>query len=156
MNRLLNIWLPVMFLIAVYSCDKSDSEPAYPFDIPEGYELVWNDEFDEGQIDSEKWTFETGDGTDFGLPYGCWEIIEVSLTGPGCGEIDIMEMPGHNPYKTYGSIHYVDAENRKGESQGTHETSGSSFSEEYSIFTLVLTPETLSFKVNGFVEYAIP
>ncbi len=54
MKRILNIWLPAMFLIAVYSCDKSDSEPTYPFDVPEGYELVWNDEFDEGQIDPGK------------------------------------------------------------------------------------------------------
>ena len=231
MKRLLKIWLPAMFLIAAYSCEKSDPEPAYSFDIPEGYKLVWHDEFDAGQIDPQKWTFETGDGTDFGLPAG-WgnnelqiyttndENARVGMDGdisalkitalkhgendytsaklttnglfsmrfgrvdvraklpegqglwpaiwmlgdnrdivdwPGCGEIDIMEMLGHNPYKIYGSIHYVDAENRKGESQGTYESSGSAFSEDYNIFTLVWTPETLSFKVNEvkFHEVAI-
>jgi len=226
MIRFLNLCLPAMFLITAYSCEKSDSKPDYPFDIPDGYKLVWNDEFDEGQVDPQKWTFETGDGTDFGLPRG-WgnnelqiyttsdDNVRVDMDGdvsaliitalkhgendytsaklttnglfsmrfgrvdvraklpegqglwpaiwmlgdnrsivdwPGCGEIDIMEMLGLNPYKIYGSIHYVDAENRKGESQGVYETSGISFSEDYHVFTLVWTPEALSFKVDG-VKY---
>jgi len=226
MKRLFCIWLPAIFMVVASSCDKNDIGPDYPFDIPDGYKLVWNDEFDEGQIDPQKWTFETGDGTEFGLPkgwgnnelqiyttseenarigtdgdvsaliitalkhgendytsaklttnglfsmrfgrvdvraklpegQGIWPAIWMLgdnrdiVDWPGCGEIDIMEMLGHDPYKIYGTIHYVDAENRKGESQGVYETSGSSFSEEYHVFTLVWTPETLSFKVND-VKY---
>jgi len=226
MKRLLNFWMPVIFIIGAYSCNKSDSGPDNNIDIPEGYYLVWNDEFDEEQIDSQKWTFETGDGTDFGLPRGwgnnelqiytsneenarvgrdgdvsaliitalkhgpndytsarlttkglfsmrfgridvraklprskgIWPAIWMlgdnitEVNWPGCGEIDIMEMLGHDPYKIFGTVHYVDGENRKGENQGVYETSGPGFSEGYHVFTLVWTPETLSFLVNG-VKY---
>ena len=223
MKRLLKFWLPAIFIFAVFACSDNDIDPIDKIDIPEGYVLVWNDEFNEGQIDPLKWTFETGDGTDYGLPVG-WgnnelqiyttseenarvdqdgDVSALIITAvkhgendyssaklttnglfsmrfgrvdvraklpegqgiwpaiwtlgdnrsivdwPGCGEIDIMEMLGHNPYKIYGSIHYVDADNRKGESQGVYETSGASFSEDYHVFTLVWTPETLSFKVDG-------
>lgn len=34
-------------------------------DVPEGWELVWNDEFSEPEIDRKKWGFNTG-GTGFG------------------------------------------------------------------------------------------
>ncbi len=226
MERLLKILLPAIFVIAAYACEKNDTDPTDAIDIPEGYVLVWNDEFDEGQIDPQKWTFETGDGTDYGLPRG-WgnnelqiytnsdENARVGMDGdisalmitavkhaendytsaklttnglfsmrfgridvraklpegqgiwpaiwmlgdnreivdwPGCGEIDIMEMLGHDPNIIYGSIHYVDKENRKGESQGVFEAPGASFSEAYHVFTLVWTPEKLSFMVDG-VQY---
>lgn len=38
--------------------------------VPTGYSLVWADEFSGDQIDAAKWTYETGDGTDYGLPPG--------------------------------------------------------------------------------------
>lgn len=31
-------------------------------DVPEGYELVWNDEFDEGDAPGSEWSYETGGG----------------------------------------------------------------------------------------------
>ena len=30
--------------------------------------LVWNDEFNDGQLDPELWFFETGDGSQYGIP----------------------------------------------------------------------------------------
>lgn len=47
-------------------------------EVPEGYELIWNDEFNDGVINSENWTYETGDGTDFGLPKG-WGNSELQV-----------------------------------------------------------------------------
>ena len=38
--------------------------------IPDGYVLEWSEEFDGTAINSSFWNFETGDGTDFGLPAG--------------------------------------------------------------------------------------
>ena len=223
MKRIFKIWLPAIIMIAAISCSENDIEPADKIEVPDGYVLVWNDEFNNGQIDPLKWTFETGDGTDYGLPRG-WgnnelqiyttsdenarldmdgDISALIITAlkhgendftsaklttnglfsmrfgrvdvraklpkgqgiwpaiwtlgdnrdvvdwPGCGEIDVMEMLGHEPNKIYGSIHYVDGENRKGESQGYYEVSNPDFSEEYHVFTLDWTPETLSFMVDG-------
>lgn len=205
-----------------FACSDNDLKPEDQIKVPEGYVLVWNDEFNDGQIDPENWTWETGDGTDYGLPKG-WgnnelqiytthdENARVGLDGevsaliitavqhgpndytsaklttqglfsmrfgrvdvraklpkgqgiwpaiwmlgdnrdivgwPGCGEIDIMEMLGHEPDKIYGTVHYVDGDNRKGENQGVFETSGPDFSQAYHVFTLEWTPETMVFKVD--------
>lgn len=223
MRRFLKLWLPVIFLFALFACSDNDAEPTDNIEIPEGYVLVWNDEFDEGQIDPLKWTYETGDGTDYGLPAG-WgnnelqiytqneenarvemdgEVSVLSITAlkngendytsaklttnglfsmrfgridvraklprgqgmwpaiwmlgdnrdivdwPGCGEIDIMEMLGHEPGKIYATVHYVDEENRKGDSQGYYESAAPDFSEDYHVFSLDWTPEALMFMVDG-------
>jgi beta-glucanase (GH16 family) len=225
MKSFYKITLIAMVAIAS-SCGKKDLNPDNEIDIPAGYVLVWNDEFNDGWVDSEKWNYETGDGTDYGLPVG-WgnnelqvytsseenskvdqdgDISALVITArkngtndftsaklttnglfsmrfgridvraklpegkgiwpaiwmlgdnkdiviwPGCGEIDIMEMLGNDPNKVYATVHYVDGENRKGETQGINETTGISFSQAYHIFTLVWTPETLSFEVDG-VKY---
>jgi beta-glucanase (GH16 family) len=230
MRKLFKISLPAILLIAFYSCSDNDVDPIDRIDTPDGYVLAWNDEFNNGQIDPLKWTFETGDGTDYGLPRG-WgnnelqiyttsdENARVDMDGdvsaliitalkhgendftsaklttnglfsmrfgrvdvraklpkgqgiwpaiwtlgdnrevvdwPGCGEIDIMEMLGQQPNKIYGTIHYVDGENRKGESQGYYEVSGSDFSEAYHVFSLVWTPETLTFMVNDVKYHEVP
>jgi beta-glucanase (GH16 family) len=223
MKKLVEILIAAIFIMAMYSCNKNEPGPADEIDIPEGYVLIWNDEFNNGQIDSQKWNFETGDGTDYGLPRGWGNnelqiytdkeenarvgqdgdesalIITAVKTGdnaytsaklttnglfssrfgridvraklprgqgiwpaiwmlgdnidvvswPGSGEIDIMEMLGNNPGKIYSTVHYVDGENRKGENQGSYQSSGSDFSEAYHVFTLVWTHETLSFHVDG-------
>lgn len=216
----------IAMVAIVSSCGKKDLNPDNEIDIPSGYVLVWNDEFNDGWVDSEKWNYETGDGTDYGLPVG-WgnnelqiftsseenskvdqdgDISALVITArkngtndftsaklttnglfsmrfgridvraklpegkgiwpaiwmlgdnkdivnwPGCGEIDIIEMLGNEPNKVYATVHYVDGENRKGETQGMYETTGISFSQAYHIFTLVWTPETLSFEVDG-VKY---
>ncbi|MEJ2594023.1 MAG: glycoside hydrolase family 16 protein [bacterium] len=51
-------------------CKKNNDEPENKIDIPEGYQLEWSDEFDGNGIDATNWNFETGDGTDYGLPPG--------------------------------------------------------------------------------------
>jgi beta-glucanase (GH16 family) len=40
--------------------------------------MVWNDEFDDPDIDTVSWNFETGDGTDFDLPPG-WGNDELQI-----------------------------------------------------------------------------
>ena len=45
---------------------------------PEGYSLVWSDEFDGQSIDPSNWVFETGDGTNYGLPSG-WGNNELQI-----------------------------------------------------------------------------
>ena len=226
MKKTISLWLTATLVIASNSCSKDDPKQSDSIDIPDGYELLWHDEFHVGSVDPQKWAYETGDGTDYGLPSG-WGNNELQLytsneensrvgqdgdvsaliitaryhgynqftsaklttkglfsmrfgridvraklpegkgiwpaiwmlgdnrdivDWPGCGEIDIMEMLGHEPDKAYATVHYVNGERRKGESQEMHISSGQSFSEAYHVFTLLWTPETLSFEVDG-VKY---
>jgi beta-glucanase (GH16 family) len=223
MKKTISLWLTATLIIASTSCSKDDPKQGDSIDLPEGYELLWNDEFNDDRIDPLKWTYETGDGTDYGLPRG-WGNNELQLytsseenshigqdgdvsaliitakndgdnqytsaklttkglfsmrfgridikaklpegkgiwpaiwmmgdnrdmvDWPGCGEIDIMEMLGHEPDKVYGTVHYVNEERRKGDSQGMHVSSSQNFSDGYHVFTLVWTPETLRFEVDG-------
>ena len=46
--------------------------------VPEGYSLVWADEFNGDVISPDNWNFEYGDGTDYGLPPG-WGNNELQL-----------------------------------------------------------------------------
>ena len=56
-------------LVFIYACDKDEAiipgQNAY-----NGYTLEWSDEFDDPSIDSNNWTYELGDGTDYGLKSG--------------------------------------------------------------------------------------
>lgn len=62
------------FSLAFTACKDDDevkdntSNTGIP--VPSGYQLVWYDEFDANSIDPANWNFETGDGTDYGLPPG--------------------------------------------------------------------------------------
>lgn len=207
------------FIWFLTSCSSEDDKVAPNVTQYEGYSLVWNDEFDGSALDRSKWTYETGDGADYGLPSG-WgnnelqsyedDISTVSIQNedersvlkitafkngpglyrsgkittqdllsvrygrieasmklpegqgiwpafwalgvnhqdpvdwPGCGEIDIMEMLGHEPDRIYSTVHYVDGENSKGELQG-EAVSTADLSEEFHRYRLDWSPEKLSF-----------
>ena len=63
----------LLFLVALtilVSCQDDDVSPMDDITPPAGYSLIWNDEFNDGAINPENWTFQTGDGTDYGLPAG--------------------------------------------------------------------------------------
>lgn len=62
------------------SCNKKDNndEPVDEIDVPEGYSLVWSEEFNETSINMAKWQYETGDGTNYGLPVG-WGNNELQI-----------------------------------------------------------------------------
>ncbi|MCH1445172.1 MAG: fasciclin domain-containing protein [Luminiphilus sp.] len=44
----------------------------------DGYTLVWHDEFDGSELNADDWNYETGDGTEFGLPAG-WGNDELQI-----------------------------------------------------------------------------
>ena len=46
-----------------------------------GCTLVWSDEFDGSSVDPSKWSFQTGDGTEVGLPPG-WGNNELQFYRP--------------------------------------------------------------------------
>ncbi len=209
----------------LWSACSTDDDPGAGSTITEydGFTLVWSDEFDGTSLDRGTWTFETGDGTEFGLPAG-WGNSELQLytenaenvsiqqdgdanvlaitaqqngtdysstkittrglrsvrfgkvearikmpTGqgiwpafwmlgdnfqdpidwPGSGEIDIVEMLGHDTDQIYSTVHFTNSEQDLESIQGEFNASGSTFDEAYHLYTLDWTPESMTFYVDG-------
>ena len=55
----------LMAAVFLSSCNKAGSNKKA--EAPEGWHLVWNDEFNGNKIDSTKWDFQTGTGSQYGL-----------------------------------------------------------------------------------------
>lgn len=183
-------------------------------EAPDGWQLVWNDEFDGDEIDVQKWGYDKG-GSGFGnnelqyytdrpenasvsdgvltitaiaerylgrdyssaklrtlgladwrygrfdirakLPYGqgiwpaFWMLPIQSKYGgwPSSGEIDIMEMVGHTPAITHGTLHY-------GESIGQHVYTGTYctlsdgiFADDFHVFSVIWEPDSFTWYVDG-------
>lgn len=72
--------------------------------------------------------------------YGQW---------PVCGEIDCMEVMGHETDKVYGTIHYGAPHEEK---QGTYTVSENDFAESFHKFTCVWDPGRITWYVDG-VKY---
>ena len=69
--------------------------------------------------------------------YGSW---------PRCGEIDIMEVLGHEPNEAYGTIHYG---NPHQESQGSYILNGETFADDYHVFAVEWEPSEMRFYIDG-------
>jgi beta-glucanase (GH16 family) len=77
-NKKMQKILLIAVIVLFAACSSDNDNPSPSIQQYDGYTLVWNDEFDGAQVDREKWTYETGDGTDFGLPPG-WGNNELQL-----------------------------------------------------------------------------
>jgi beta-glucanase (GH16 family) len=222
MKQVLVSLLAIIFLL-FSGCKKEDPGPTGTIDVPEGYTLVWSDEFDGSGINTANWNYQTGDGTDYGLPsgwgnnelqiytdngenaaiqidegrsvlaitalkdnskgytsarlstkgnigmrfgrlevraklpegQGIWPAIWMlgdnidQIDWPGCGEVDIVELLGHEPDIFYTTLHYVNGVQEKGESQNTFKLTSGTFSDTYHIFTMDWTPEVMTFMLDG-------
>ncbi len=220
--KILKLSLISLLLGLSISCDKNDIDPNDQIEIPEGYSLLWSDEFNEPTVNPSNWTYETGDGTDFGLPagwgnnerqiytssnensgietnegnsvlaitavddgsggytsaklttkglfsirfgrieikaklpkgQGIWPAIWMLgdnnnlIDWPGCGEIDIVEVLGHQPSQLNTTLHFTNVEHKHSEIQSVKELSSGDFSDQYHVFTLDWTPETLTFSLD--------
>lgn len=60
-KQILTITTSLTLITALISCSKNNS--------PKGYHLVWSDEFNGSKIDSSKWDFQIGTGTEYGLDH---------------------------------------------------------------------------------------
>ena len=59
-SRKEQIFILIFFASILFSCDTKDYEQKSSSSIPEGYSLVWSDEFDiDGLPDSNKWNYDT-------------------------------------------------------------------------------------------------
>lgn len=67
-SRLRSTFVGLGLVLLVSSCDNSvDVEIPDPLATPDGWNLVWSDEFDGDSVDPAKWEFQLGDGCDIGL-----------------------------------------------------------------------------------------
>jgi beta-glucanase (GH16 family) len=68
---------------------------------------------------------------------------------PACGEIDIMELVGHEPSTVHGTAHWGNqgqsSSDRKGSS---YALSGEKFSEKYHVFSLIWEPNSIKWLVD--------
>lgn len=176
--------------------------------------MVWNDEFNSGEIDTSKWNFvvagggfgnnehqfytdrkknarieqgrlimeahkEVYKGSDYTSSklftegkgdwlygkfeariktpqgQGIWPAFWMMPTGydknygmwPMCGEIDIMEILGHEPKTTYGTLHYGKPHTHTGKSYQL--PSGASFADGFHVFTTEWEPGIIRWYVDG-------
>ncbi len=76
----------------IWTSCSTDDDPETDSAITEyeGFTLVWSDEFEGASLDRGNWTFETGDGTDFGLQAG-WGNSELQLYTENTDNITIQQ-----------------------------------------------------------------
>lgn len=192
--------------------------PNTGFSTPESYDgmtLLWSDEFDGEQLNSEFWTHEIGNGewgwgnnelqfyrtdntsivdgnlviearNEFfnGFQYtssrfitkekfefthgrvdirarlpegqGIWPALwmlgeNINTVGwPRCGEIDIMEIVGHEPNILHGTVHYANPNgDRIQNGNDTRLTGGKKFSDEYYVFSLEWEEDSIRWYLNN-------
>ncbi|MCD1258661.1 S-layer homology domain-containing protein [Paenibacillus athensensis] len=77
-----------------------------------------------------------------------WMMPSASQFGgwPASGEIDIMELLGHEPNKVYGTIHYGNPYNHTG---GNYTLENGSFSDDYHTFSVEWAPGQIQWFVDG-------
>ena len=66
---------------------------------------------------------------------------------PVCGEIDIMELVGHEPDKVHGTVHYDNS--GYATSSDSYKLSSGDFSDKFHVFTLVWEPNKMTWYVDG-------
>ncbi len=75
---------------------------------------------------------------------------------PGCGEIDILELLGHEPNTIHHNVHYTNSGNAHEELLGSHVLSSGSFSSDYHVFALDWTPQSLVYRIDGQMTHQVP
>ncbi|MBT8402197.1 MAG: glycoside hydrolase family 16 protein [Rhodothermia bacterium] len=62
LSRAMGIFALAFAVIGLASCSSTDNPVEPDVDTPDGFTLVWNDEFDGNALDLSKWEAQTGDG----------------------------------------------------------------------------------------------
>jgi len=84
---------------------------------------------------------------------GIWPAIWMlgenitTISWPACGEIDIMELVGHEPSKSHGTVHF-DQSGYKSSTGSTTLTSGD-FSDSFHVFSLVWEKDKITWYVDN-------
>jgi len=93
---------------------------------------------------------------------GVWPALwmlgqSFSTTGwPSCGEIDIMELVGHQPGTTHGTAHWSDNAGNQASSGGSKTLSNSAkFIDEYHVFSIIWDANQIQWLVDDNPYYVI-
>lgn len=98
------------------------------------------------------------------LPFGqgVWPALWMlganinTLNWPACGEIDIMELIGHEPEQVHGTAHWGEVGSPSTYMTGTYTLSdGTDFSDEYHVFTLKWSQDLMQFFVDDNLYHTI-
>ncbi len=95
------------------------------------------------------------------LPYGkgLWPAIWMMPTDseyggwPSSGEIDIMELLGHEPWKTYGTIHFGTSPATRQQSGGSYTLPAGTFAGGFNVFALEWDSTQIRWYVNDVKYY---
>ena len=86
---------------------------------------------------------------------GIWPAIWMlgsnisTLSWPACGEIDIMELLGHEPNKVYGTMHWGDAGGPSTHIGGNFTLPTEDFSQKFHVFSIVRDASKIEWYVDG-------
>lgn len=84
---------------------------------------------------------------------GIWPAIWMlgekitSVNWPACGEIDIMELVGHEPQKVHGTVHYSNEGYKS--STGSTSLSSGDFSDQFHVFTIMWEKNKITWYVDN-------
>ena len=86
---------------------------------------------------------------------GIWPAIwmlgsNISTTPwPGCGEIDIMELLGHQPNKVYGTMHWSNSVGQDANVGGNYTLPSVDFSQKFHVFSIVWDSQKIEWYVDN-------
>ena len=78
-----------------------------------------------------------------------------TIQWPACGEIDIMEVPGHEPDKLHSTIHGPGYSGNHGLTKFTTLPAGATFSDAYHIFAVDWSPDKVEWSLDGQVYHTL-
>jgi beta-glucanase (GH16 family) len=85
---------------------------------------------------------------------GIWPALwmlgnNISTAGwPACGEIDIMELIGTYPSRTYGTSHWASSSGAHGSKNGGYDLQSGNFSQQFHVFSIVWTADAIKWYVD--------
>lgn len=68
---------------------------------------------------------------------------------PRCGEIDIMELIGHQPSTVHGTVHYPDPNGDRLQNTKHRNLTSGKFSDEFHVFSLIWEDDSIEWLVDG-------
>ena len=86
-----------------------------------------------------------------------WMLGEsiATIGWPACGEIDIMEAPGHEPHKLHGTLHGPGYSGKHGITKSTTLPGGASLADDYHVYAVDWSPGRIEWSLDGRVYHRV-